>query len=200
MIRTSKLKFKTTEVCPKCGKILLTESSYNDYPFQCLECDEDFYFAEVIGDEYSTSVFLPLDKEDSYVQELQNAGNLTEIKGDSFMISFHDFKLLETCGWLKEHVDIHLENLLEAGEKIQRYVFTEHPYMTFSCIRDEDAEFTSEVLEDTLHRLIDEGASRDKIYELTGMLHEDGNQELISENGVILVDLGYYIPGNITLS
>lgn len=136
-MRRSKLKFKATVICPKCGKTLVTESAYRDYPLQCLNCDEDFYFMEVNGDEYNTSVFLPLDKED--------------------------------------------------------------PCLTFGCIIDEDAEFTADALEDTLHRLIDEGASRYKIYELTRMIHEDGNEALINQDDAIPVDLGYYITGNITL-
>ena len=111
-MRRSKLKFKATVICPKCGKTLVTESAYRDYPLQCLNCDEDFYFMEVNGDEYNTSVFLPLDKEDPRIQELQEAGNLIKMKDDLFMVSFHDFRLLEACGWLKDHVDIHLENLL----------------------------------------------------------------------------------------
>lgn len=198
-MRRSKLKFKATVICPKCGKTLVTESAYRDYPLQCLNCDEDFYFMEVNGDEYNTSVFLPLDKEDPRIQELQEAGNLIKMKADLFMVSFHDFRLLEACGWLKDHVDIHLENLLESGEKIQKYVFAEDPCLTFGCIIDEDAEFTADALEDTLHRLIDEGASRYKIYELTRMIHEDGNEALINQDDAISVDLGYYITGNNTL-
>ena len=198
-MRRSKLKFKATVICPKCGKTLVTESAYRDYPLQCLNCDEDFYFMEVNGDEYNKSVFLPLDKEDPRIQELQEAGNLIKMKDDLFMVSFHDFRLLEACGWLKDHVDIHLENLLESGEKIQKYVFAEDPCLTFGCIIDEDAEFTADALEDTLHRLIDEGASRYKIYELTRMIHEDGNEALINQDDAIPVDLGYYITGNITL-
>jgi len=42
-MRRSKLKFKATVICPKCGKTLVTESAYRDYPLQCLNCDEDFY-------------------------------------------------------------------------------------------------------------------------------------------------------------
>ena len=187
-MRRSKLKFKATVICPKCGKTLVTESAYRDYPLQCLNCDE-----------YNTSVFLPLDKEDPRIQELQEAGNLIKMKDDLFMVSFHDFRLLEACGWLKDHVDIHLENLLESGEKIQKYVFAEDPCLTFGCIIDEDAEFTADALEDTLHRLIDEGASRYKIYELTRMIHEDGNEALINLDDDISVDLGYYITANIAL-
>ena len=110
-MRRSKLKFKTTGICPKCGKTLVTESAYRDYPLQCLECDEDFYFMETNDDEYSTDVLLPLNTEDETVQELLGAGNLTEADKGLFKTSFHDFRLLETCGWLKDHVEIQLENL-----------------------------------------------------------------------------------------
>lgn len=197
-MRRSKLKFKTTVICPKCGKTLVTESAYRDYPLQCLECDEDFYFMETNDDEYSTDVLLPLNTEDETVQELLGAGNLTEADKGLFKTSFHDFRLLETCGWLKDHVEIQLENLLEAGEKIQKYASEDDPYFTFGCIMDEDEEFTADALENTLHRLIDEGASRYKIYELTRMIHEDGNEALINQDD-ISVDLGYYLKGNIIL-
>ena len=63
---------------------------------------------------------------------------------------------------------------------------------------DEDEEFTADALEDTLHRLIDERANRYKIYELTRMIHEDGNEALINQDD-ISVDLGYYLKGNIIL-
>ena len=153
---------------------------------------------ETNDDEYSTDVLLPLNTEDETVQELLGAGNLTEADKGLFKTSFHDFRLLETCGWLKDHVEIQLENLLEAGEKIQKYASEDDPYFTFGCIMDEDEEFTADALEDTLHRLIDEGASRYKIYELTRMIHEDGNEALINQDD-ISVDLGYYLKGNIIL-
>ena len=34
--------------CPKCGKELAEEREIDEYPFVCLECDENFYMFEVV--------------------------------------------------------------------------------------------------------------------------------------------------------
>lgn len=191
----SKLKFKTTAVCPKCGKILVTESAYNDYPLQCLSCDEDFYFMETDVDEYQTHVYLPLKENDNEVEKLFRSEYATEMKHGYAKMTFHDFRLLESIGWVKDHVEIRLEDLLEEEEKIQKYVLVNDPYATYECIMDKESSDLGAALEDTLHRLLDEGADRERIYEITGMFHEDGNEESLRFCDVTSIDLGYYIEG-----
>lgn len=191
----SKLKFKTTAVCPKCGKILVTESAYNDYPLQCLSCDEDFYFMETDVDEYQTHVYLPLKENDNEVEKFFRSEYAAKMKHGFAKMTFHDFRLLESIGWVKAHTEIRLENLLEEGEKIQKYFLVEKNnfYSIHECIMDEWSSDLGAALEDTLHRLLDEGADRERIYEITGMFHEDGNEETLRLYDATSIDLGYYI-------
>ena len=37
-----------TKLCPKCGNELIPETEIKEYPFQCLECDENFYEFEAV--------------------------------------------------------------------------------------------------------------------------------------------------------
>jgi len=40
------------KLCPHCGEELVPETVIEEYPLQCLECDENFYeFEAVIKDE-----------------------------------------------------------------------------------------------------------------------------------------------------
>ena len=62
----------TSAVCPRCGK-LLQVSELEDYSFQCLDCDEDFYGIEVRewnSDLFEFSPHVPADFYNNYSKEL----------------------------------------------------------------------------------------------------------------------------------
>jgi len=44
--------------CNHCGKVVLREPNIDDYPFQCMNCDENLYNIEVhIGGDHSKEEF-----------------------------------------------------------------------------------------------------------------------------------------------
>lgn len=94
-----------------------------------------------------------------------------------------------------------LENLLENGEDVAVFGCA-NSYFEYKCIipSDKDIKYLdiSACLEDTLHRLVDAGASDEEISAILNAEKEEIiDKDFNPEDEWISLDLGYYIPSGI---
>lgn len=98
-----------------------------------------------------------------------------------------------------EWEDRNLKGLLNDEEKILSYNFT-GDYLWRECIISNESDDIARALEDTLHRILDNGGTKDDVCEIMGAIipSESEMKELEEFNEYISIDLGYVIPGLIT--
>ena len=100
---------------------------------------------------------------------------------------------------------LELEKLLMSDERVIDYTTSEAPhcnfgYMKYHMIASKDAPIERQdvagCIEETLHRLLENGATDDEIESITGMVQpNDPDAEYL--DGYLDVDLGYVLPGQI---
>lgn len=94
------------------------------------------------------------------------------------------------------------QNIQRPGQKLVPYTLSGDYFQTYHLLADEETDIfradLSSLLEETLHELLDAGASDTEIRFLTGMVrHSEENDEAYPENGRIEIDLGYFLPSGI---
>lgn len=98
-----------------------------------------------------------------------------------------------------EWKDRNLKGLLNDDEEILHYAFT-GDYIWRCCIITKGSDDIAEALEDTLHRILDNGGTKDDVCEIMGAIipSESEMKELEEFEEYVSIDLGYVIPGLIT--
>lgn len=89
-----------------------------------------------------------------------------------------------------------LKDLVSDGEVLAEYVIS-GSYIPYHCIIERGSTDIASALEDTLHRILDAGGSKEDIYEILGakIPNEEERRELQEFDEFIVIDLGYVIPG-----
>lgn len=92
---------------------------------------------------------------------------------------------------------INLEDLVEENEAVAKYHVTSDGLATRECIINKDSDDISGALEDTLHRILDNGGNEDDVWRILGakIPEEDEWDDLNEFNEYINIDLGYVICG-----
>ena len=86
---------------------------------------------------------------------------------------------------------------LEEGEKVFRYVIEGNLFLN-GCIIPEGGSDIVAGLEDTLHRILDNGGNAEDIRKILGAVPFEELQTMgLNEESCISIDLGYYLPGTI---
>ena len=95
-----------------------------------------------------------------------------------------------------EWKDRNLKGLLNDDEEILHYAFTGH-YTWRCCIITKGSDDIAGALEDTLHRILDNGGTKDDVCQIMGAIipSESEMKELEESEEYVSIDLGYVIPG-----
>lgn len=90
-----------------------------------------------------------------------------------------------------------LYRYLEKDESVFRYVIEGNQFPN-GCIMPKGGSDISAGLEDTLHRILDNGGNAEDIREILGAVPFEELQTMgVNEESCISIDLGYYLPGTI---
>lgn len=89
-----------------------------------------------------------------------------------------------------------LNDLVSDGEVFAKYAISDS-YIPYYCIVRSGSTDIASALEDTLHRILDAGGSKEDVFEILGakIPNEEEWRELQEFDEFIVIDLGYVIPG-----
>ncbi len=89
-----------------------------------------------------------------------------------------------------------LNDLVSDGEVFAKYAISDS-YIPYYCIVRSGSTDIASALEDTLHRILDAGGSKEDVFEILGakIPNEEEWKELQECDEFIEIDLRYVIPG-----
>ncbi len=91
-----------------------------------------------------------------------------------------------------ESIFFRLGVLPAIDEVFGAYTTEDNPYVEYNCIARKGSTDLAGAIEDTLHRLIDAGASSPELMITMGVIEPKN----IDNDNFLSVNLGYYLPGN----
>ena len=84
---------------------------------------------------------------------------------------------------------INLEDLVEENEVIAKYHVTFDGLATRECIINKDSDDISGALEDTLHRILDNGGNEDDVWRILGAKIPEEVEKVKNSDRILIINI-----------